>query len=440
MSQPLLLIIEDDDSISLALKVFFEGRGYSVMSAPNGEDGLKIALKQIPDTVILDLRLPDMYGIEILQEIKKNYPEISVIIMTGYGQVKEAVEAMRHGAEYYFQKPIDLDELAVIVEKSIGIKQIRQEVKLNKVGHYPIIGRSKQTQGLIHMISLLAANAMTTVLIQGETGTGKELVARNIHALSSRHDKPFVDINCAAIPDNIVESELFGYEAGAFTDAKKTKKGLFELANGGTLFLDEIGDMPVNIQAKILRFLETRAIKRLGGTRDVFVDVRIIAATNKELKNLVKDGFFREDLYYRLSVMLLQVTPLRQRPEDIPLIADFLLNEIKVAIGKKQIGNFSSQALDLLCSHKWPGNVRELRNAIERAVLLCQHGEITVDHLALAGSQGVVKEEARTLSEVERSQIEHVLRMTAGNRTRAAKILGVARSTLNIKIKQFDLG
>ena len=230
MSQPLLLIIEDDDSISLALKVFFEGRGYSVMSASNGEEGLKIALKQIPDTVILDLRLPDIYGIEILQEIKKNYPEISVIIMTGYGEVKEAVEAMRHGAEYYFQKPIDLDELAVIVEKSIGIKQIRQEVKLNKVGHYPIIGRSKQTQGLIHMINLLAANALTTVLIQGETGTGKELVARNIHALSSRHNKPFVDINCAAIPDNIVESELFGYEAGAFTDAKKTKKGLFELA------------------------------------------------------------------------------------------------------------------------------------------------------------------------------------------------------------------
>jgi two-component system, NtrC family, response regulator AtoC len=439
MSQPLLLIIEDDDTISLALKVFFEGRGYSVMSAPNGEDGLKIALKQIPDTVILDLRLPDIYGIEILQEIKKSYPEISVIIMTGYGEVKEAVEAMRHGAEYYFQKPINLDELAVIVEKSVGIKQIKQEVKLNKVGHYPIIGRSKQTQGLIHMINLLAANALTTVLIQGETGTGKELVARNIHTLSSRHNKPFVDINCAAIPDNIVESELFGYEAGAFTDAKKTKKGLFELADGGTLFLDEIGDMPANIQAKILRFLETRAIKRLGGTRDVIVDVRVIAATNKDLKNLVKDGLFREDLYYRLNVMPLYVSPLRQRPEDIPLIADFLLNEIKLAIGKKHIGYFSKQVLDILCSHEWPGNVRELRNAVERAVLLCQQGEITVEHLALPRSQDLIKEESLTLSEVERFQIKHVLRMTDGNRTRAAKLLGVARSTLNAKIKQLDL-
>ncbi len=439
MSQPLLLIIEDDDTISLALKVFFEGRGYSVMSAPNGEDGLKIALKQIPDTVILDLRLPDIYGIEILQEIKKNYPEISVIIMTGYGEVKEAVEAMRHGAEYYFQKPIDLDELAVIVEKSIAIKQIKQEVKLNKVGHYPIIGRSKQTQGLIHMISLLASNALTTVLIQGETGTGKELVARNIHALSSRHNKPFVDINCAAIPDNIVESELFGHEAGAFTDAKKTKKGLFELADGGTLFLDEIGDMPMNIQAKILRFLETRSIKRVGGTRDVIVDVRIIAATNKDLRKLVKDGLFREDLYYRLNVMPLQVSPLRQRSEDIPLIADFLLNEIKLAIGKKQIGYFSRQALDILCSHEWPGNVRELRNAVERAVLLCQRGEITVEHLALPFILAPKKEEALTLNEVEQAQIRHVLKMTDGNRTRAAKILGVARSTLNAKIKDLDL-
>ncbi len=439
MSKPLLLIIEDDDTISLSLKVFFESRGYSVMNAPNGEDGLKIALKQIPDTVILDLRLPDIYGIEVLQEIKKSYPEISVIIMTGYGEVKEAVEAMRHGAEYYFQKPIDLDELAVIVEKSIGIKQIKQEAKLNKVGHYPIMGRSKHTQGLLHMINLLAENSMTTVLIQGETGTGKELVARNIHALSSRHDKPFVDINCAAIPDNIVESELFGYEAGAFTDAKRTKKGLFELADRGTLFLDEIGDMPLNIQAKILRVLETRTIKRLGGTRDVSVDVRIITATNKDLQHLVKDGLFREDLYYRLNVMPLIVPPLRQRPEDIPLIADFLLNEIKAAIGKKQIGHFTDQALNVLSSYEWPGNVRELRNIIERAVLLCQDGDISDKHLSLPDRQEIAKEKMLTLSDVERSHVERILQLSGGNRTKAAQILGIARSTLNAKIKQLNL-
>lgn len=438
MSKPLLLIIEDDDTVSLSLKVFFESRGYSVMNASNGEDGLKTALKQIPDTVILDLRLPDIYGIEVLQGIKKSYPEISVIIMTGYGEVKEAVEAMRHGAEYYFQKPIDLDELAVIVEKSIGIKQIKQAAKLNKVCHYPIIGRSKQTQGLLHMINLLAENSMTTVLIQGETGTGKELVARNIHALSSRHDKPFVDINCASIPDNIVESELFGYEAGAFTDAKKTKKGLFELADSGTLFLDEIGDMPLNVQAKILRVLETRTIKRLGGTRDVSVDVRIITATNKNLQNLVKDGLFREDLYYRLNVMPLSVPPLRQRSEDISLIADFLLNEIKTAVGKKHIGHFTEQALKVLSSYEWPGNVRELRNIIERAVLLCQDGDISDKYLVFSGKEETVNDKMLSLSEVERFHIEHILKLAGGNRTKAAQILGIARSTLNEKIKQVN--
>ncbi len=408
------------------------------MNASSGEDGLRIALKEIPDTVILDLKLPDIFGIEVLREIKRSYSEISVIIMTGHGEVKEAVEAMRHGAEYYFQKPVDLEELAVIVEKSIGIKQIKQEAKLKKTGQYPIIGRSKQTQGLIHMINLLAENSLTTVLIQGETGTGKELVARNIHALSERRGKPFVDINCAAIPDNIAESELFGYEAGAFTDAKNTKKGLFEFADGGTLFLDEIGDMPMHIQAKILRALESRVIKRLGGTREISIDVRIIAASNKGLKELVKEGLFREDLYYRLNVMPLEVAPLRQRPEDIPLIAEFILSEIKASAGKKQIGYFTADALDILCSYQWTGNVRELRNVIERAVLLCQHGDIDIGHLMLTCRQDTSKEKALSLSEVERSHIEHILKNTGGNRTKAAQILGIARSTLNEKIKQFN--
>jgi two-component system, NtrC family, response regulator AtoC len=439
MSQSLLLIIEDDETISLSLKSFFRTRGYNVMTALTAEEGLNIALKQIPDTVILDLRLPDANGIDVMKDIKKSYPEISVIIMTGYGEVKEAVDAMTCGAEYYFQKPINLDELAIIVEKSIGIKQIRQEVKLNRVGHYPIIGRSKQTQGLIHMINLLAQNPLTTVLIQGETGTGKELVARNIHALSSRHDKPFVEVNCAAIPDHIVESELFGYEAGAFTDAKRTKKGLFELADYGTLFLDEIGDMPLNIQSKLLRVLESRAIRRLGGTRDISVDVRIVAAGNKDLLQMVKEGSFREDLFYRINVMPLSVAPLRQRPDDIPLIADFLLDAIKSAVGKKEIGCFTKEAMDLLCSYSWPGNVRELRNNIERAVLLCQKGEIETEHLALPCSKDGPGEKNLTLYEIERSHIEHILRITKGNRTRAASVLGLARSTLNAKLKQYNL-
>ena len=446
MSTPLLLIVEDDESIALSLRVFFEGRGYSVMSALTGESGLSAALKEIPDTIILDLRLPDQYGIDVLNAVKKDHPEISVIVMTGYGEIEEAVRAMKLGAEYYFQKPIDLEELAVIVEKSLGIRQIRQEAVLRRGSSYPIIGRSMHTQGLIHMINLLAANASTTVLIQGETGTGKELMARNIHLMSSRMDKPFIDINCAAIPEHIVESELFGYEAGAFTDAKKTKKGLVELADGGSLFLDEIGDMPLSAQAKILRVLETRTLKRLGGTRDITVDVRFIAATNKNLAERVKSGSFREDLYYRLNVMPVEILPLRKRPEDIPLIADFLLKEVKKAIGKKEISGFTAEGIDLLSSYKWPGNVREMRNVIERAAILCRGDNISVDHLILPAAGRTTLQDQKppgdnlmTLNEVEQSHIKQVLELTGGNRTRAAQILGVARSTLNEKVKLLNL-
>jgi two-component system response regulator AtoC len=438
MVKPLLLIIDDDETICLGLKVFFEGRGYGVVTSQAGQEGLRLALKEIPDVVLLDLRLPDIYGIEVLKAVKKDYPEISVIVMTGYGEIEEAVRAMKLGAEYYFQKPVDLEEIAVIVEKSLGIKQIRQEAVLYKESPYPIVGRSMQTQGLIHMVNLLASNPLTTVLIQGETGTGKELVARNIHALSNRAGKPFIDINCAAIPANIVESELFGYEAGAFTDAKKTKKGLFELADGGTLFLDEIGDMPQSAQAKMLRVIENKALKRLGGTRDIIVDVRIIAATNRDLENLVKEGTFREDLYYRLNVIPLMITPLRGRPEDIPIIAGFLLEEIKKAMGRREIGMLTPDVIELLCSYSWPGNVRELRNVIERAAILCDGGNISAGHLALPAER-VSQKAPLTLSEIEKTHIDNVLRMTEGNRTRAAQVLGVARSTLNEKIKLYSL-
>ncbi len=436
--KPLLLIIEDDETIGLALRTFFEKKGCGVLHVTKGGEGMETALREIPDTVILDLRLPDLHGIDVLTGIKKTSPEIPVIIMTGYGEIGEAVRAMKLGAEYYFQKPIDMDELAVIVEKSLGIKQIRQEASLYRESPYPIVGRSMATQGLIHMISLLAANSATTVLIQGETGTGKELVARNIHELSGRRDKPFIDINCAAIPEHIVESELFGYEAGAFTDAKKTKKGLFELADGGTLFLDEIGDMPGNAQAKILRVLESKTLKRLGGTRDIPVDVRVIAATNRNVVALVKEGSFREDLYYRLNVMPLTIEPLRRRGEDIPVIAEFLLDEIRKTLAKREISGFTAEALDLLCSYPWPGNVRELRNVIERAAILCRGGQISVGHFILP-SQEDARDEPTTLIGMEQLHIRRILLMTNGNRTRAAQLLGVARSTLNEKIKLYNL-
>ncbi|MEW6109666.1 MAG: sigma-54 dependent transcriptional regulator [Nitrospirota bacterium] len=435
---PLLLIIEDEETIALSLKAFFEKKGYNTVHALTGQQGLAIAQKEIPDTVILDLRLPDIYGIEILKELKKSHPEISAIVMTGFGEIQEAVNAMKLGAEYYFQKPIDLDELAVIVEKSLEIRQIKQEAGLYRRSPYPIIGRSMHTQGIIHMINLLASNPSTTVLIQGETGTGKELVARNIHALSSRRLKPFIDINCAAIPENILESELFGHEAGAFTDAKKTKKGLFELADDGTLFLDEIGDMTQSAQAKILKIIENKTLKRLGGTRDIRIDVRIIAATNKDLEGLIKKGSFREDLYFRLNVIPLKISPLRERPEDIPFIADFILKDIVQAINKRGIKGFSEESLGRLSSYPWPGNVRELRNVIERAAILCQDEKISLNHLNLS-DELVSGGRPLSLREAEEAHIKQILKLTDGNRTKAAKILGIARSTLNEKIKIYNL-
>jgi two-component system response regulator AtoC len=440
MRIPLLLLIEDDETISLSLRSYFESKQYSVLSTATCREGLDICLREIPDAVILDLRLPDGYGIDVLKEIKENYPEISVIIMTGYGEIDEAVSAMKLGAEYYFQKPLSLDLLSVIVEKSVGIKMMKQDAVFFKHTDYPIIGRSQHIQGIIHMINLLAANPSTTALILGETGTGKEIIARNIHALSSRADRPFVDINCAAIPEHILESELFGYEAGAFTDAKKTKIGLIELADKGTLFLDEIGDMPPGAQAKILRVTETKTLKRLGGTRDIAVDIRIVAATNKDLADLVRKGLFRGDLYYRLNIMPLQVLPLRERTDDIPITAEFLLKEIKKTLAKKEIGVLTEAAKDMLCSYSWPGNVRELKNVIERAAILCQEGDILSRHIIIPeGKTGTSDSRPLPLSEMEQAHIKHVLSMANGNRTKAADMLEIARSTLNEKIKKYSL-
>lgn len=440
MRTALLLVIEDDETISLSLRSYFESKAYSVLSASTCKEGLDICLRELPDTVILDLRLPDGYGIDVLKQIKKDCPEISVIVMTGYGEIDEAVRAMKLGAEYYFQKPISLDALSVFVEKSVGIRKMKQDAVFFKKTDYPIIGRSHHTQSIIHMINLLAANPSTTALILGETGTGKEIIARNIHALSSRADMPFVAINCAAIPEHILESELFGYEAGAFTDAKKTKIGLIELADKGTLFLDEIGDMPPSAQAKILRVTETKTLKRLGGTRDIAVDIRIVAATNKDLAGLVRKGLFREDLYYRLNIMPLQVLPLRERSDDIPFLAEFLLKEIKKTIAKKEIGVLTEAAKEMLCSYSWPGNVRELKNVIERAAILCQEGDILCRHIIIPEVKpGADESRPLPLNEMEQAHIQYVLRMANGNRTKAAGMLDIARSTLNEKIKKYIL-
>jgi len=433
-----LLLIDDEETITLSLRTFFEKKGYDFINTYSGKEGLATALKELPDIVLLDLHLPDMHGMTILREIKAVQPDMVVIIMTGFGEIREAVEAIKLGAEHYFQKPIDLDELTVVVERNLGIRQLRREVLLSKKNPYPIIGRSRQIQGLIHLINLMAENSSTTVLIEGETGTGKELVARNIHLLSGRADKPFVDINCASIPEHIFESELCGYEAGAFTDAKTTKKGLLEIADGGSLFLDEIGEMPQQLQAKLLRVIETKTFRRVGGTRDIRVDVRIIAATNKDLGECAKEGSFREDLYYRINVMPIKIPPLRERAEDIPMLAEFFLFDTAGNMSRK-ISSIDKEALKSLCSYSWPGNIRELRNVLERAIILCQGQVITTGSLTLPAAAPEETPELLTLSEVERIHIRNVLASSGNNRTKAAKVLGISRSTLNEKIKTYQL-
>ncbi len=432
-----LLLIDDDEGISLVLREFFEGKGFDFLNAKTGEEGIKVAIKELPDIILLDLNLPDLKGMSILKEIKSLYPDIGFIVLTGYGGLDEAIEAIKLGAEHYFQKPVDLDELSIIVDRCLSTKRMRQEV-LSSKSPIPLIGRSRYIQGMFHIINLLAENPSTTVLISGETGTGKEVVARNIHLLSRRSDKPFVDINCASIPENIFESELFGHEAGAFTDAKTSRKGLLEIADGGTVFLDEVSEMPLSLQAKLLRFLETRTFRRVGGTRDIRVDVRIIAATNRDLGKSVREGLFRDDLYYRLNVMPVNIIPLRERPEDIPLLAEYFLDETVRNLNKRPL-SIEREAMDVLISYAWPGNIRELRNIIERAVILCQGHIITKENLLLKQEVKTEYEPLLTLKDVERLHIHRVLRYTGNNKTKAPKILGISRSTLNEKIKEYNL-
>ncbi len=433
-----ILIIEDDSAIQLALRVFFEKKNYEVLLADTGAKGLDIAGKNLPDIVLLDLRLPDIYGLELLRKIKADRPDSMVYIMTAFGEVKDVIEAINLGAESYFQKPVDLEELGAIIDRSSEKIKLRQELMLCKRGLYPIIGRSKAVQGLIHMINLMAENHSTTLLIQGETGTGKELVARNIHSLSMRGENPFVDINCASIPDNILESEIFGYEAGAFTDARSAKKGLLEIADKGTLFLDEIAEMPLATQAKFLRVIETKTFRRLGGTKDIKVDMRIIAATNKDIANAVHTNSFREDLYYRLNVMPITIPPLRERIEDISLLSEFFIAEIAENMAKKT-KPLDREAVEALCSYRWPGNIRELRNVLERAMILCLGEVLTVQELVLSAGSTEENAAALTLKDIERRHIKAILSLAANNRTKAANMLGIARSTLNEKIKSYKL-
>lgn len=402
-----------------------------------------------PDIILLDMRIPDMEGVDVLKAIKERKPSVSVVVLTGWGSISNAVETMKLGAEHYLTKPVALPELDLTLDRIIEIRRLRLEKQYYQRRMSRVIaGVSHETTRLHHVIDLMAENADTTVLLLGESGTGKGLVAEEIHHRSSRRERPFLHINCSAMPEPLLESELFGHERGAFTGAHETKPGLIEVADGGTVFLDEVADLPLSIQPKLLRMIETHAFKRVGGTREMQVDVRVIAASNRDLAARVSAGVFREDLYYRLNVFPVEIPPLRERPDDIPAIARHFVSEYNRILGKS-IDGFSEEALALMKRYVWPGNVRELKNVVERAMVLTKEPVMDADLLPaeIAIGRGDYtrpglgenrrRDAPKTLEEVEREYILKVLESENNNRTRAAKVLGIARSTLLEKLKKY---
>ena len=466
--KPTLAIIDDETLIRQTLRHHFERRGYRVVEASSASQGLHLVQEEEPDVVLLDLKLPDLDGLSALDRIKTSQPDSAVIVLTGYGTYEKAVEAVKRGAEDFLIKEPAEGNLAAMelrVSKAVdGLRRDRirsyysQHFRRRATDREPAIpGEHPSMRALNGLVELVAQNPSTTILVTGESGTGKELTAKAIHQKSSRRDKPFVEINCAGLSENLLDSELFGHERGAFTDAKSMKRGLMEVADSGTVLLDEIGDMPLAVQPKLLRVLETRTFRRVGGIRDITVDVRIITATNKDLKKLVESGSFREDLYYRLKVMPVAIPPLRDRGRDVLLLSQLFVQEYNTFL-KKRIRGFSDEAQEILLAYRWPGNVRELKNVTERGMILCRGDLILPEHLP-ADLLGVTGKAVRAghedkathrpdrrepgqflpLAAVEKDYIREALDATEGNRTQAAKLLGISRSTLQDKIKRYRL-
>jgi DNA-binding NtrC family response regulator len=445
-----VLVIDDEKSIRRLLKEALAEDRLEVYTAADGKEGLQLAEEATPDLVLLDLILPDMNGIQILKRLKKRSPDVVVIIMTAFGEIRSAVEAMKNQAYDYLTKPFDMDELKLTIYRAleaINVKREYQRLRQLQEGRAridQIVGHSEATAHLRALVKQVAASEAATILIMGESGTGKDLVAKGLHYESARREHPFVEINCAAITETLFESELFGHEKGSFTDAKETKKGLLEVAHKGTLFLDEISEMSLYTQAKVLRVLQERSFKRVGGTREIAVDVRVIAASNKDLEALVRSGHFRQDLFYRLNVIPIRLSALRERPEDILPLARHFLDQANVMF-HKAIKEFTAEAEDLLLAYHWPGNVREVKNLVERITILETSELILPEHLPpeIGGKEprprafpGLTA--ARRLEDVERAYILQVLEMVKGNKTRAAEILGISRQTLRVKLATPD--
>ena len=444
-----ILVVDDELNIREALVTLLEKKQYQVRGAATAEEALEELEATTADLILTDLKMPGMGGMEFLRRLKEKWPDIEVLVMTAFGSIETAVEAMRCGAYDYITKPIDRERLAVVVEKALERRALARENKQLKdrletrTRFDQMVGDSEPMQRVYGLVEMVA-DSDVTVLLTGESGTGKELVARAIHHKSQRANGPFVTLNCGALPDNLFESELFGYEKGAFTGATSNKMGRFELADGGTLLLDEVGELSLKSQVDFLRVLETKEFRRLGGTKIVKVDTRIVAATNRNLEAAVKEGVFREDLYYRLNVVPLHLPPLRERGDDIPLLADLFLAEFS-AQHHRETKEISRHAMRLLRLYAWPGNIRQLRNLIERLVITVKDAVIEPGHLP--EDIQASREDARTmvvalgssLQEIEREAIRRTLVEVTNHREKAAKLLGISLRALQYKIKEYGI-
>jgi len=458
-----VLIVDDEPNLRKILSAQLSRDGYDVLTAEDGEQGLAQLREHHIDLVITDLKMPRVDGMTLLKRALEEEPELPVVMITAHGTIDTAVEALKRGAFDFVTKPFDKDEVRQIVAKALRTRELggadATSTPASRGARFGIIGSSP---GIAELYAILerVADTPTTVLITGESGTGKELVARALHEHSSRKDKPFIKVNCAAIPKELIESELFGYERGAFTGAVASKPGRFELANGGTLFLDEIGEIPIEMQVKLLRALQESEFERVGGIKTIHVDVRLVAATNRELKRLISSGTFREDLFYRLNVVPIRLPALRERTTDISLLVEHFLVKFNERL-KKKVESVHREALDLLVAYPWPGNIRELENVIERAVLFCDTHELNASDLppdvrgipalanvplpeadlqaALAGEGGLKEHVKVAMSRLERELVSRALQQTGGNVTHAARLLKISRKGLQLKMKELGL-